>query len=84
MTDERDENGEPLPDEYRLTEFGKKLRSTSLDELKGIIHIRKISDIIGHDIILIHRPAVQSIIRSIRRWCTCIIEAGKPGQRRKT
>ena len=33
MTDERDENGELLPDEKRLTPFGKKLRSTSLDEL---------------------------------------------------
>ena len=33
MTDERDENGELLPDEVRLTAFGKWLRSTSLDEL---------------------------------------------------
>jgi len=33
MTDERDENGNLLPDEYRLTKFGKMLRSTSLDEL---------------------------------------------------
>src|SRR5690554_5677303 len=33
MTDERDENGELLPDEVRLTSFGKFLRSTSLDEL---------------------------------------------------
>ena len=31
MTDERDENGELLPDEVRLTPFGGKLRSTSLD-----------------------------------------------------
>lgn len=31
MTDERDEDGELLPDEGRLTEFGKWLRSTSLD-----------------------------------------------------
>lgn len=31
MTDERDENGELLPDEVRLTKFGKWLRSTSLD-----------------------------------------------------
>ena len=31
MTDERDENGELLPDEVRLTKFGKFLRSTSLD-----------------------------------------------------
>ena len=33
MTDARDEKGELLPDEVRLTSFGKKLRSTSLDEL---------------------------------------------------
>lgn len=33
MTDARDENGELLPDEVRLTKFGKTLRATSLDEL---------------------------------------------------
>ena len=33
MTDERDENGELLPDDVRLTKFGKLLRKTSLDEL---------------------------------------------------
>ena len=33
MTDERDENGELLPDDVRLTKFGRFLRSTSLDEL---------------------------------------------------
>jgi len=33
MTDDRDENGNLLPDEDRLTKFGKMLRSTSLDEL---------------------------------------------------
>ncbi len=41
MTDERDENGELLPDEKRLTEFGKKLRSTSLDELPELFSILK-------------------------------------------
>lgn len=39
MTDERDENGELLPDEERLKEFGKKLRSTSLDELPELLNI---------------------------------------------
>lgn len=39
MTDERDENGELLPDEERLKEFGKKLRSTSLDELPELWNI---------------------------------------------
>ncbi len=36
MTDERDENGELLSDDLRLTRFGKLLRSTSLDELPEI------------------------------------------------
>lgn len=41
MTDERDENGELLPDEIRLTRFGKLLRSTSLDELPELFNIIK-------------------------------------------
>ena len=41
MTDERDENGELLPDEIRLTSFGKKLRATSLDELPELLNIIK-------------------------------------------
>lgn len=41
MTDERDENGELLPDEVRLTKFGKLLRSTSLDELPELWNIIK-------------------------------------------
>lgn len=36
MTNEKDEKGELLPDEQRLTPFGKLLRSTSLDELPEI------------------------------------------------
>ena len=41
MTDEKDENGELLPDEDRLTSFGKMLRSTSIDELPELINIIK-------------------------------------------
>ena len=41
MTDERDKNGELLPDEIRLTKFGKFLRSTSLDELPELFNILK-------------------------------------------
>ena len=41
MTDERDENGNRLPDEIRLTKFGKALRSTSLDELPELFNILK-------------------------------------------
>lgn len=41
MTDERDENGELLPDEKRMTKYGKFLRSTSLDELPELFNIFK-------------------------------------------
>ena len=41
MSDEKDENGELLPDELRLGKFGKVLRSTSLDELPSLINIIK-------------------------------------------
>ncbi|MBO5408676.1 MAG: sugar transferase [Clostridia bacterium] len=41
MTDKRDENGDLLPDEIRLTKFGKFLRATSLDELPEAINILK-------------------------------------------
>ena len=41
MTDERDENGELLPDSIRLTKFGRLLRSTSLDELPELFNILK-------------------------------------------
>ena len=41
MTDEKDENGNLLPDSERLTKFGKFLRSTSLDELPELINILK-------------------------------------------
>ena len=41
MTDERDEKGELLPDEVRLTSFGKLLRASSLDELPELFNILK-------------------------------------------
>ena len=41
MTDARDENGNLLPDDVRLTKFGKLLRSTSLDELPEVFNILK-------------------------------------------
>nr|AKE79175.1 glycosyltransferase [Streptococcus suis] len=41
MTDEKDENGQLLPDSVRLTAFGKWLRSTSLDELPELFNILK-------------------------------------------
>lgn len=39
MTDRRDDKGELLPDDVRLTKFGKMLRSTSLDELPELLNI---------------------------------------------
>lgn len=39
MTDERDEHGDLLPDDVRLTKFGKWLRNTSLDELPEAFNI---------------------------------------------
>ncbi|PIC83174.1 sugar transferase [Sporosarcina sp. P1] len=41
MTDEKDAEGNLLPDHVRLTKFGKLLRSTSLDELPGLFNIVK-------------------------------------------
>lgn len=41
MTDERDENGELLPDAQRLTKVGKFVRSTSIDELPQLINVLK-------------------------------------------
>lgn len=41
MTNQRDEDGKLLPDDQRLTSFGKKLRSTSLDELPELFNILK-------------------------------------------
>lgn len=41
MSDARDESGKLLPDELRLTQFGRMLRSTSLDELPELFNILK-------------------------------------------
>ncbi len=41
MTDEKDENGNILPDEKRLTNVGKFVRSTSIDELPQLINVLK-------------------------------------------
>ena len=53
MTDERDEQGNLLPDDVRLTEFGRILRSTSLDELPELWNILKGDmSIVGNGVIL--------------------------------
>lgn len=41
MTDVKDKNGDLLPDEVRMTDFGRKLRATSLDELPELWNILK-------------------------------------------
>ena len=41
MTDERDSEGDLLPDEQRLTKVGKFIRSTSIDELPQLINVLK-------------------------------------------
>lgn len=41
MTDEKDENGELLPDEVRLGKFGASLRESSMDELLEVVNILK-------------------------------------------
>jgi len=41
MTDEKDIDGYLLPDEFRLTKFGRTLRAASLDELPGLFNILK-------------------------------------------
>ncbi|MDW1889930.1 sugar transferase [Vibrio sp. 1733] len=41
MTSEKDDSGQLLPNEQRMTHFGNKLRSTSLDELPGLINVLK-------------------------------------------
>lgn len=55
MTDEKDENGCLLPDNVRLTKFGKWLRSTSLDELPELFNILKGDmSIVGPRPLLVH------------------------------
>lgn len=41
MKDAFDKNGQPLPDEDRITPFGQKLRSTTLDEMPQLINVLK-------------------------------------------
>ena len=57
MTCEKDENGELLPDEKRLTKYGKILRATSLDELPELINI-----FIGNMSIIGPRPLLKKDI----------------------
>ena len=61
MTDERDEEGNLLPDEIRLTKFGKLLRSTSLDELPELFNILKGDmSIVGPRPLLVRYPPLYN------------------------
>jgi lipopolysaccharide/colanic/teichoic acid biosynthesis glycosyltransferase len=60
MTGEKDENGNLLPDEKRLTKYGKILRSTSLDEISELFNI-----FLGHMSIVGPRPL---LVRYIERY----------------
>lgn len=55
MTSEKGKNGELLPDSQRLTDFGKMLRSTSIDELPELFNIIKGDmSIVGPRPLLVH------------------------------
>ena len=60
MTDKKDAQGNLLPDEVRLTTFGKKLRSTSLDELPELFNILK-----GDMAVVVPRPL---LVRYLPRY----------------
>ena len=62
MTDERDENGELLPDENRLTKVGKFVRSTSIDELPQLINVLK-GDINAFEIETVIAPKDYRMLR---------------------
>lgn len=69
MTDERDENGELLPDEARLTKFGKWLRNTSLDELPEAFNILN-----GTMSVIGPRPQLVRDISNVKKTCVSGIE----------
>lgn len=57
INDAIDKNGNPLPDDQRVTPFGQKLRSTSLDEMPQLINVLKGDmSIVGPGPMLIYSP----------------------------
>ena len=78
MTDERDENGEPLPDEMRLKKWGEVMRTLNIDELPQIVNILLFQmSFIGPRPLLPHEMGVmtlneqrlrQSVLPGITGW----------------
>ena len=58
MKDAVDKNGEPLPDELRITPFGQRLRSTSLDEMPQLINVLK-----GEMSVVGPRPMLKDFVK---------------------
>ena len=73
MIDETDEQGNLLPDEVRLTKFGKALRSTSLDELPELFNILK-----GDMSIIGPRPVVEKELNKFGNGQELLLSV-KPG-----
>ena len=68
MTDERDENGELLPDEYRLKRWGEVIRTLNIDELAQIFNILSFKmSWIGPRPLLPHEMAVMTLEEQKKR-----------------
>lgn len=68
MTDERDENGELLPDEYRLKRWGEVIRTLNIDELAQIFNILSFKmSWIGPRPLLPHEMSVMTLAEQKKR-----------------